>query len=809
MKNQLLLSLIGLLFVCLPDCLMAQQVRKEVLFNDSWKFYKGDVTSGETPGFDDKNWREVELPHDWSIEGPFSPEWASSTGYLPGGIGWYRKTFELTSDVRSKNLFLYFDGVYKNSEVWINGHYLGKRPNGYTSFYYELTQHLNKKGKNILAVKVDHTKFADSRWYPGSGIYRNVYLMAVEPVHIKVWGVAFTTPEVSQSNASAQVVVSLNNKSKKAADIEVRAELRDKQGKTIADNRQKIQAKAGQEAEARLAFQVKNPKLWSVDDPNLYELHVASYVNGKKTDNYVEKVGFRNFRFDANKGFFLNDENIKLKGVCFHHDAGALGAAVPEEVWVRRLKALKELGCNAIRMSHYPHQDYIYKLCDEMGFLVQDEAFDEWELGKNKWIEGWNVGKPGNDGYHEHFAEWAERDLRDMILRNRNHASIIMWSIGNEIDYPNDPYSHEVLNTGRNPQIYGKGYQPNNPPASRLGEIAKRLVAVAKEYDITRPITAALAGVVMSNFTTYPDELDVVGYNYQEYRYPEDHEKHPNRIIYGSENGKGLDAWLAVDTLDYISAQFLWTAFDFMGEARSWPVRSSGAGLLDLAGFPKPDYFFRQSLWSDKPMVYIATAKVQEQVEGQRYQPLTPAWNWAAGDKIKVSCYTNADEAELFLNGKSLGRKPYTQAKARVLEWEVDYQSGELLVKGYQNGKEVTQHVLKTTGSPYALKATVDKQSLKADKKGVAHIVIDIVDSEGNAVYNAENEIAVTVEGPAKLLGLESGSLVSHEDYKANKRKALRGKLLAYLQAEQKKGEVKVTFQSPGLQPQTIVLPVQ
>jgi hypothetical protein len=808
MKNGFLLLLMALLFIGVPQKLLAQQVRKEIVFNDGWKFMKGDVPHAEVTGFDDKSWRKVDLPHDWSIEGPFSQEWASGTGYLPAGIGWYRKTFEVAPDMRSKNVILYFDGVYKNSEVWINGHYLGKRPNGYTPFYYDLTQHLNKRGKNTIAVKVDHTKFADSRWYSGSGIYRNVYLLAMEPVHINVWGVAFTTPEVNLSKASAQVVVSLANKSRKAANIEVRTELRDQQGKTVADAKQQVQTKAGQEAEATLAFQLQNPKLWSVDNPNLYELHVSTFVNGKKTDDYVEPVGFRSFRFDANTGFFLNDENIKLKGICIHHDAGALGAAVPEEVWVRRLQALKDLGCNAIRMSHYPHQDYMYKLCDQMGFLVQDEAFDEWEVGKNKWIEGWNVGKPGNDGYHEHFAEWADRDLRDMILRNRNHASIIMWSIGNEIDYPNDPYSHEVLSTGRNPQIYGKGYQPNNPPASRLGELATHLVAVAKKYDTTRPITAALAGVVMSNFTTYPDALNLVGYNYQEYRYPEDHAKYPNRIIYGSENGKSLDAWLAVDTLDYISAQFLWTGFDFMGEARSWPARSSGAGLLDLAGFPKPEYFFRQSLWSDKPMVYLTTAKVQEEAENQRNRRSVPAWNWAAGDKVKISCYTNTDEAELFLNGKSLGRKASSQATARVLDWEVDYQPGELLVKGYDNGKEVGQHLLKTAGAPYALKATADRQSLDGSRKEVAHIVVVVVDKAGNTVYNAENEIKVSIEGPATLLGLESGSLVSHENYKADKRKALHGKLLGYLQAQGKAGQVKVILQSPGLQPQTVEVQV-
>jgi beta-galactosidase/beta-glucuronidase len=379
-------------------------------------------------------------------------------------------------------------------------------------------------------------------------------------------------------------------------------------------------------------------------------------VNGKETDKWRDDVGFRRFHFDPDRGFFLNGENLKIKGVCLHDDAGALGTAVPAEVWERRLITLKEAGCNAIRMSHNPHADYFYKLADRLGFLVMDEAFDEWETGKNKWIEGWNVGTPGKDGYHEYFKEWSGRDLQDMMLRSRNSPSIIMWSIGNEIDYPNDPYSDPILNTGRNPQIYGKGYLSNHPPASRLGEISRQLVKVAKEIDTTRPITAALAGVVMSNTTAYPENLDIVGYNYQEYRYKEDHEKYPQRIIYGSENSMNLEAWQAVSQNSFISAQFLWTGIDYLGEAGKWPNRSNGAGLLDLAGNPKPQYFFRKSIWTEKPMINLNVTRIPDKVKDLtrfRYKSLQPSWNWDTDKKFRIICYTNCNEAVLFLNGKS------------------------------------------------------------------------------------------------------------------------------------------------------------
>lgn len=800
MKNLLIL----LCSVCLSVSLTAQLISQPVLFTDGWKFHKGNVDQGEQANFDDGTWRSVDLPHDWSIEGPFSQEWASGTGYLPGGIGWYRKTFNLDKLGANEKAFIYFDGVYMNSEVWLNGQYLGKRPNGYTPFMYEITPHL-KKDKNLMAVKVDHSKFADSRWYPGSGIYRNVYLIIKKPVYIPVWGISFTTPEVSQQNALAMVRVSVQNSLPAPARTTVESKL-SLGSKVVATSKKEITITANEVQEASMSLRVGQPKLWSVEQPQLYTLTVTTYQDGKKTDEQRQQVGFRTIRFDANKGFFLNSKNMKLKGVCIHHDAGALGAAVPREVWLRRLLKLKEIGCNSIRMSHYPHQDYIYDLCDELGFLVIDEAFDEWEVGKNKWIAGWNVGKPGNDGYHEHFQEWADRDLRDMILRSRNHPSIIMWSIGNEIDYPNDPYTHEILNTGRNPQIFGKGHLPDHPPASRLAEISKRLVEIVRQVDTTRPVTAALAGVVMSNTTTYPEDLDVVGYNYQEYRYAEDHKKYPQRIIYGSENGKSLDAWTAVDTSQNIFGQFLWTAFDFMGEARTWPVRSSGAGLMDLAGNPKTDYFMRQTLWLQKPVLHLVASKVSDTTAGRGRRNSKPSWNWAKGDKLSVNCISNAEEAELFINGKSMGRKYRKDTATRGLTWSVDYEAGELSVKGFTGGREVGSLKLKTTDSAAKITAVSDKKVFRGGRKELAHIEMQISDKDGALVYDAANEVTVDIEGPAILLGLESGNLSSHEDYKSNKRKAYNGKILAYVQSKGQPGEVKITLHSPGLKSTSIII---
>ena len=791
-------------FVILPCS--AQVTRQKMLFNNAWKFHKGDVNDGQAINYKDASWRTLSLPHDWSIEGPFDKKWASATAYLPGGIGWYRKTFSLAQNMKDKRVFIYFDGVYKNSEVWINGNFLGKRPNGFIAFEYELTPYLNKKGKNTIAVKVDHSQFADSRWYTGSGINRNVYLIATNPVYIGQWGVAFTTPEVSKEKAMANVQVSLQNQPGSEKQAEIKASLTDNKGKIVSTGQTKLILTKDGENKANISLSVNAPQLWSVEHPNLYNLSIKIFVGGKETDNWSDEVGFRSFHFDPDKGFFLNGENIKIKGVCLHDDAGALGTAVPAEVWERRLITLKEAGCNAIRMSHNPHADYFYKLADKLGFLVTDEAFDEWETGKNKWIEGWNVGTPGKDGYHEYFKDWADRDLQDMILRNRNSPSVIMWSIGNEIDYPNDPYSDPILSTGKNPQIYGKGYLPDHPPAKRLAEISKQLVKVAKEIDTTRPITAALAGVVMSNTTSYPENLDIVGYNYQEYRYKEDHEKYPQRVIYGSENGKNLEAWKAVADNDFISAQFLWTGIDYMGEAGKWPNRSNGAGLLDLAGNPKADFYFRKSIWTDEPMININVAPIPANASNRnffRYGRLKPSWNWDANQRVRIVCYTNCDEAELFLNGKSLGKKPLTENK--MIVWDTTFIPGELVAKAYKNGEEMSADTLFTAQNAAGFQTKIYKPLFK-EPEAMEQVEVQLVDA-ANHPASDDREVTVKVIGDGELTGLESADNNSHEDYKSNHRKTKEGKLLIFIKdTKGKEGKIKLMLTSPGLQPKTVQL---
>jgi hypothetical protein len=788
----------------------AQQNKGSLLFDNGWFFHKGDVSNGENGGDAGAQWRNVQLPHDWSIEGPFSDEWASATAYLPGGIGWYKKPFTAPAGWRGKKVFISFDGVYKNSEVWINGHYLGKRPNGFVPFEYDLSQYLNFGKKNLVAVKVDHSEFADSRWYTGSGIYRDIYLVVKNPVYVQPFDIAFSTPKVSANSASVQVKAEVTNSTAVSSPVTVKMLLIDPKGKVVVGEEQKLSAKSGPNA-VQFQHTFSDPQLWSVDKPNLYRRQVSVIQNGQVVDEENQPVGIRSFHFDADKGFFLNGENLKLKGVCIHDDAGALGVAVPREVWVRRLKILKEAGVNALRLSHNPHAAYLYDLCDEMGFLVMDEAFDEWAIGKNKWVKGWNVGTPSKDGYHEAFKEWAHRDLEAMIKRDRNHPSIILWSIGNEIDYPNDPYSHPVLDSGKNPQIYGRGYSAKNPPASDITVIAKDLVKTVKAIDTTRPVTAALAGVVMSNQVGYPEVLDVVGYNYQEYRYKEDHQKYPKRIIYGSENGMARQAWEAVDTNQYISGQFLWTGIDYLGEAGRWPQRSNSAGLIDLAGFKKPEYYYRQSFWATKPMVYLGVKKITEGQDNGiwSHRNVQPLWDWPDGSKLRVECFTNCKEAELFLNGKSLGKVLRDTSKGQIPAWNVDYQAGELSVKGYNDGKLVASYAIKTFGDAALIRAVPDQTNFLKSERGVCQVELQIADQDGVPVYSAENDMSVNISGDAELLGLESGSTTSHEDYKANHRQALHGKLIAYIQTNGKPGNITIQFSSQNLKPASITLTVK
>jgi beta-galactosidase len=782
--------------------------RKVENFNFGWKFFKGDIADGQKPGLTDTGWRILDLPHDFSIEGPFSKEYASATGFLPGGIGWYRKSFMVPSNEKNRKVFISFDGVYNNSEVWINGTWLGKRPNGYISFQYDLTPYINFGKENLIAVKVDHTKFGDSRWYTGSGIYRDVKLIFTSPVHIKQWGIYALAKDISTGKAAVDVEVSIINESPESANVTVTNYLM-----FGTDTIKKISGKLSvgpvSTGVNNQKIDVVNPKLWDVENPNLYS--VFTVVKGKGIlDTQTTSIGFRNIRFDADKGFFLNDKNIKLKGICMHHDAGTLGSAVPRQVLERRLDILKELGCNAIRTSHNPFSSDFLELCDKKGFLVLDEAFDEWELPKKKWLEGWNKGTPGKDGYAEYFKEWHGIDLKDMVLRDRNHPSIIMWSIGNEVDYPNDPYTHPILNTEANPQTWAK-FDEKLPHANRLGEVARELVSIVKQLDTSRPVTAGLASALMSNESGYADAIDVAGYNYQEFRYPPDHQKYPKRILYGSENGMALDAWNAVADNDYVMGQFLWTGFEYLGEAGQFPSRHSTSGIIDLAGNKKSEFYFRQSLWSNKPMVYIGTTdRLTDNgpVNLWAHKRVDPVWNWKQDQPISVNIFTNCEETELYLNDKSLGIKKMADVKNRTLTWEVPFQSGTLKAVARTSGKDLALYELKTTGAPLRLVAVCDVKNLKGNKIDLAHIFVSIVDGAGNTVYSGENEITCEVSGSVKLLGMEDSNPRNIEDYKDNKQKAFHGKMLIYIQSLDKPGKAVIKLTSPGLQGTTVELEI-
>lgn len=771
--------------------------------NAGWFFKLGDGKYWGAEFFDHSKWRKLDVPHDWSIEMQASPNLASCTGYLPGGIGWYRRELQIPAEAKDKKVYVYFEGVYNNSEVFINGKWIGKRPNGYMSFIYDLTPYVNFGGRNVIAVRVDHSQNADSRWYTGSGIYRDVYLVYANPVHINLWGVSYET-KVKRNSAILTVKTEIDNNADKNLDVEVFNRVFDREGKIVNQGKQTFRVMADKVSGCEMQLDIQSPKLWSIDSPYLYTIVTEVKRNGKIVDKSETRAGIRKLTFDADKGFALNDQPMKIKGVCIHHDAGCLGAAVPKEVWQRRLKSLKGIGCNAIRMSHNPQATCVYDLCDEMGFLVMDEAFDEWEYPKKKWISGWNKGKPGFQGSAMYFREWNKRDLADMIRRDRNHPSVIMWSIGNEVDYPNDPYSHPILDEEGISQHHVKGYQPNQPRAERLGEIAKELVAEAKMYDTSRPVTAALAGAVMSNETAYPGALDIVGYNYTEYRYKKDHEKYPDRVLYGSETRHDLNAWKAVRNNEFIMGQFIWTGFDYLGEAGPWPSRGFTTGMIDLAGYIKPNGYFRRSLWEETPNIYIGTYSIGN----NKIRTNAPAvWNYEDGEMIRVVAYTNCEEAELFLNGVQIGvRKPYDETNG-VIYWDVPYRGGKLTVKGYNGGSEAADYSIQSSKRPFAIKAKADKT--KGLKPGdVIHVEISIVDEDEVPVVLADNLVKLSISGPAKLLGLESGEGNAADNFRDNKQRCRNGRLLGYLKMTGT-GEVRIKAESALLKKSEIAVTVE
>lgn len=760
-------------------------------FNDGWLFALGEQADAQG-SVDERRWQKVDVPHDWSVKGTLSPDNASCTGFLPAGIGWYRKHFSGRT-IGGANAYIYFEGIYNRSKVWLNGHLLGERPSGYNSFMYDMTPYLDRDGENVLAVRVDHSRIADSRWYTGSGIYRDVWLIQAGDTHFAQWGTTYSTVSMTDRQAIVRVDAEVEGLDKAPKGTMFTAVMKDAAGNMVA----KATARAA--GRMSLELKVRNPHRWNLGDPYLYTIETSLEAGGKTLDHGTMNAGLRTLAFSADTGFELNGRNMKVKGVCLHHDAGVLGAAVPDEVLEKRLRQLKGIGANAIRTSHNPQSPAFYDLCDRLGLLVMDEAFDEWEFNKKKWVEGWNVGKPAMDGTADYFEEWAERDVIDMVRRDRNHPCVFLWSIGNEVDYPNDPYSHPILDGGNlefNQPTSG-GYRPDAPNAERIGMIAKRLAAAVRSVDTSRPVTGALAGVAMSNQTEYPDVIDVVGYNYSESRYPKDHAAYPDRILYGSENNGGLREWKAARDNDYIFGQFIWTGADYLGESNEWPSRGFYTGLVDFASNLKPRGHYRKAIWSEDPTCYIGTYPKPGRPMGDS-SDAWDIWNYEDGQVIRVVCYTNAKEARLLLNGKVVGGMTQNNDDNGIIGWDVPYSAGTLTAEGYTDGKKVSEYTIRTSLRPYSLRASALASDLNAGGD-VAIITVDILDDNGNIVTLGDSEITCTIEGPGELLGLEAGNNSDMGDYTDNVQRAFHGHLTAYVKTLRQAGEIKVKFTSPLL----------
>lgn len=732
---------------------------KIINLNKEWKFHPGDAVGADYMGYNDGAWKTVTLPHDWSVEYPFDTAHSSGTGYLPGGTAWYRKHFILPENTCGKTVRITFGGVYKHARVWINSNYLGTWAYGYSTFTFDISDFI-REGENVICVRCEHNEIADSRWFTGSGIYRDVEIEICGKNCFDKNGIFVTTKSVDKNgNAVIGVEYSANG-----CDSAVFSVMKD--GECVAEA-----TADGSSGKAEIA--VADAGLWSPDSPAMYSLICKAFKYGTVSDETVIPFGIRTFRFDPNEGFFLNGINMKLKGVCVHHDAGALGAAVPPAVWERRLRKFKEAGCNALRTAHNPPSADLLDLCDRLGLLVMDEAFDEWEGAKNKWWQGHNVYPPKHFGYAEDFPQWHKADLEAMILRDRNHPSVILWSIGNEIDYPNDPYVtplfDEVLgNNDANKPAAERRYDNKKPDATRLTTVAKRLVDIAHAADSTRPVLSALSFPELSTRTGFADALDVSGYNYREHFYEEDHRRFPDRVIFGSENGHDPDAWYAVRNNDYICGQFLWTGIDFLGECRGWPIRISQAGMLDLCGNEKPLFFRRKAMWTDAPFVKIAVSRgTKEQTHVWSDSFVYHAEN---GETVSVSCYTNQPSAELFLNGKSLGRQEVTDFRAT---WEFPFEEGALTA--------VSGEASDTLSSP----KKAERIALNACKPygEIIQVEVSLLDADGNVAGADDKCIYYQLLGNGEILGIENGKSDDLTCYAEKHRFTYNGRAIVYIRA--------------------------
>ena len=801
------------LFLVIMAIACGATARERINFDKGWRFALADSVQMSALDYNDSKWHTLNVPHDWAIEGDFSASAPSgnSGGALPGGIGWYRKTFTVDNADKGKMMYIDFDGVYMNAKVWINGTLLGQRPYGYSSFRYDLTPYIIYGGKNVVAVRVDNSDQPNSRWYSGCGIYRHVWLNKTARIHVAHWG----THVVAEGN-KVKVDVTVDNPDN--AKFAVRNTLLDREGRVV-----------GKAMGIKSVIKVSKPKLWSCESPYIYTLRTEIVAGGKVVDTYETTTGFRTFKFDAAKGFSLNGKSMKINGVCQHHDLGCLGAAINEDALHRQLRILKEMGTNAIRCSHNPPAPELLAMCDTMGFIVMDESFDMWRRRKTQ-----------ND-YARFFDEWAERDLTDLVLRDRNHPSILMWSIGNEVleqwssadaDNLTAEQANLILNAGHDASTLAHGEE-----LSVNSILTRNLCAIIRRYDTTRPITAGCNEPDPKNHLFKSGALDIIGFNYHHQWVKDVPKNFPGQPFIFSESVSALqtrgfymmpsdkvykapvewwlpyqdpsfqcsaydnmhaswsstheETWDVVKHNDFVGGQFIWTGFDYIGEPTPYgfPARSSYFGLIDLAGFPKDTYYMYQSEWTDKQVLH-----------------LFPHWNWLEGQDIDMWCYyNNADEVELFINGRSQGVKAKKDSHEYHLMWRVKFEPGEVKAVARKDGKVVADKVIRTAGAPAALRLTADRTHFGKNPNGdnLAFITVEVVDKDGNLCPRAEDQIFFDVEG-GRIVGTDNGNPVSMERFKEPKRKAFNGKCLVVVATDG--GDVKLKARGYQLQGREILI---
>lgn len=815
-------------------------------FNREWKFQETEVVQDlHRLEYDDSAWDVVNLPHDWSTDKSFDEELGEGcTAYLLGGIGWYRKTFVTTPEMEDHLVNVQFDGIYNRSDIYCNGTFITFHPFGYSPCLVDLTPYLAPVGEeNVIAVHVDHSRYADSRWYTGSGIYRKVSMHVLPKCHVPVWGVVVNTKDITEGSATVCAKIQVKNTEDSEKTVEVCNKVYGPSGELVKEAVLTVEIGSGEEKEVEVELVVSSPELWDVLDSKMYALYTEVWDDGEVVQVNKETFGIRYFAFDKDKGFFLNGVNTLIKGVCLHHDVGCVGTAIPKAVWKRRLEILIEGGTNAIRTAHNPVSEDFLDLCDELGLLVQEEFYDEWDNPKDKRFNGTeNVVDYITRGHHEFFQEYAEKDLKAVMKRDINHPSIIQWSIGNEIEWTYPKYNEATGYFGANAS---GNYFWMIPPRTKdeiqdtvdrmprglheVGTTAQKLAKWTREVDMTRPVTANCILPSVSYATGYTDALDLVGYSYRQVIYNYGHENYDLPVM-GTENVAQWHEWKAVLDREFVSGIFLWTGADYLGEAgltkRKWPEKGSDGGLIDLASFKKPSYYMFQSLWTETPCVYIATQTVEKSLyelsdEGVLYtqdpdawqhrlwkwQDVNGHWNYENHETIALEIYSNCDEVTLYVNGTEVSTQYLKDFPDHIYKWAVPFKKGTVKAVGRKGEAEVVYeiHTAKERGS---VKLTADVVQTSTDLDDAVHVMAQLCDIEGNPITHSEGKVVFQIEGAHKLLGIDNGSTASVQDCKATNIVTRKGQCLLILQGSVV-GNIKITATCEGVESNDINITVE